>query len=400
MDKNNIILEKDIFLREKINERMVDGGFNSISKFELFIWDLEIFLQLQARLGDKIILKGGAATQFYIPVAFQRTSIDIDMICLVSPEEIHKVIYDIENELAGNGDYFKFRLYIPKKPRIGLDMLETYYMTVPSICSDEELYATKGKQEVKIEFIFLKDEYEINKIKNIELFALATKNIFNILAFENLFADKLTTIGPNTIGVSDDRMDEQIKQIYDIITLFINNIEKVLDNKKLIQDNYRKVAKLECQIHNIEYDETLLFEDMRLFLKRLQNIENDNNLLQKANDFQALYLRKSVNRDKAEWVIVGYQLELLINYIFNNDQRLYDFKQIEELIETLQFAHIKGPERGKQSKKVREILAKEYESSPDISEDLFRKRIDRIIWELIMFVDFKKIKEKIDLIIK
>ena len=52
------------------------GGFNSLSKFELFIWDLEIFLQIQKRLGDKIILKGGAATQFYIPISAQRTSID------------------------------------------------------------------------------------------------------------------------------------------------------------------------------------------------------------------------------------------------------------------------------------------------------------------------------------
>lgn len=40
-----------------------------------------MFLQLQKKIGDKIILKGGAATQFYIPIEKQRTSIDIDMIC-------------------------------------------------------------------------------------------------------------------------------------------------------------------------------------------------------------------------------------------------------------------------------------------------------------------------------
>ncbi len=82
INEDNLILEKKIFSRTEIEKRMVEGGFNSLSKFELFIWDLEMFLQIQKKLGDKIILKGGAATQFYIPAAAQRTSIDIDMICL------------------------------------------------------------------------------------------------------------------------------------------------------------------------------------------------------------------------------------------------------------------------------------------------------------------------------
>lgn len=58
----NLILEKEVFVRSEIEKRMKEGGFNSISKFELFIWDVEMFLQLQKKLGDKIILKGGAAT--------------------------------------------------------------------------------------------------------------------------------------------------------------------------------------------------------------------------------------------------------------------------------------------------------------------------------------------------
>lgn len=116
INKENLILEKDVFLRTEIEKRMNDGGFNSISKFELFIWDLEMFLQLQRKLGDKIILKGGVATQFYIPVTSQRSSIDIDMICLASREEVHKIISEIENEFSGVRDYCKFRLYKPKKP--------------------------------------------------------------------------------------------------------------------------------------------------------------------------------------------------------------------------------------------------------------------------------------------
>ncbi len=47
INDENLILEKSVFLRESIEKRMADGGFNSFSKFELFVWDLEMFLQLQ-----------------------------------------------------------------------------------------------------------------------------------------------------------------------------------------------------------------------------------------------------------------------------------------------------------------------------------------------------------------
>ena len=400
INKDILILEKEVFSRSEIEKRMTDGGFNALSKFELFIWDLEMFLQLQKKLGDKIILKGGAATQFYVPVTSQRTSIDIDMICLASRDEVHQIISEIENEFVGVGDYCKFRLHVPKNPKLELDALETYFQTVPSICNEQELFTTKGKQEVKIEFIFSKDEYEINKIKQPELFALETVNEFNVLAFESLFADKLTTLGPNTIGISDERSDEQVKQIYDVITLFVSNLDQVLKNKQLIKEKYEKMAHFECKIHNLSYDKDLLLKDMKALIDRLKNIESDSKLLQRANDFQALYLRKSVNRDRAEWAIVGYQLELLIGYIFEDDTKILQFREIDDLIMKLKFEHIKGPERGKLIREVRTILEASFGNTAGLSVDLFKKRIDRIIWEMVTFVDFKTIQGVLSEIIK
>ncbi len=67
INQENLILEREAFARSEMEKRMLDGGFNSLSKLELFVWDLEMFLQLQKKLGDRIILKGGAATQFYVP---------------------------------------------------------------------------------------------------------------------------------------------------------------------------------------------------------------------------------------------------------------------------------------------------------------------------------------------
>jgi hypothetical protein len=397
--QENLILERDVFKRTEIERRMVDGGFNSIAKFELFIWDLEMFLQLQKKLNDKILLKGGAATQFYVPITAQRTSIDIDMICLASREEVHKVISEIESEFNGEHEYCKFRFYKPKNPKLGLEALETYFVTVPSICEEKELFSSRGKQEVKIEFMFSNHRYDINKIKQPELFALETEKEFNILALESLFADKLTTLGPTTIGVSDERADEQFKQIYDVITLFISNMDRIIKNKDKVKANYEKVAKLECEMHGIPFDPENLYKDMMLLINRVKNIESNSTLLQRANDFQALYLRNIVNRDKAQWAIVGYQLKLLVEYIFQDDAKILQFREIEELIEKLKFENIHGPERGRLNREARSLLEANFKTIEGLSLDLFRKRIDRIIWELVSFVSFDAIIESLKVIL-
>lgn len=395
INQDNLILEKEVFIRSEIEKRMEDGGFNSLSKFELFIWDLEMFLQIQKKLGDKIILKGGAATQFYIPVTAQRTSVDIDMICLATHEEVYQAISEIETEFKGEGDYCKFRIYKPKNPKLGLDDLETYFETVPSICNNKELFATHGKQEVKIEFLFSEPGCSINKIKQPELFALETEKEFNVLSLENLFADKLTTLGPTTIGVSDARADEQFKQIYDVITLFISNMDQINRNKDLVKTNYEKSAIIECKMHGIAYDQETLFQDMKLLIDRVKNIENDSSLMQQAVNFQSLYLRRIVNKDKAQWAIVGYQLDLLTDYIFLNDTRILKYREIEDFIEKLKFEAIRGPERGTKIRDVRNALEKQFGSIDKLSKDLFRKKMERIIWELICYVTLYEIKDSI-----
>ena len=47
-----LMINESAFNRDDIQARIDTLGFNNISRFELFLWDLEIFLQLQNRLGD------------------------------------------------------------------------------------------------------------------------------------------------------------------------------------------------------------------------------------------------------------------------------------------------------------------------------------------------------------
>lgn len=91
VDYQKLFHEKKDFERDTFAERMEEYGFKNMARMELFLWDLELFLQIQKIFGDRIVLKGGAATQFYLPREAQRTSVDIDI------KRIFWAVADIDN---------------------------------------------------------------------------------------------------------------------------------------------------------------------------------------------------------------------------------------------------------------------------------------------------------------
>jgi hypothetical protein len=124
-----------------------------------------------------------------------------------------------------------------------------------------------------------------------------------------------------------------------------------------------------------------------MLIQKLQNIEVNMDYLQKAFDFQSVYLRKDVNRDKAEWAIVGFQLELLVKYIFENDMKIEYFDRISLYIDKLRFKEIVGPDRGLRIRQTRNELKDKFGDNEKLSENLFLKRLDRIIWELACYYE-------------
>ena len=176
------------------------------------------------------------------------------------------------------------------------------------------------------------------------------------------------------------------EKIYDVITLFVSNVDRIISGQEKIKAFYETISKTESRIHNIAYDPGALIDDMKLFCNRVKNIENDRVFLDRANDFQSLYLRKCVNRDKAQWAIVGFQLDLLIEFLFENSTWLRSFDVITELSERLKFSDIRGPERGHMVTEARSKLQLAFSELDGLSVDIFKKRLDRIIWEIATFV--------------
>ena len=58
MDYKKLIHDESAFLCETLEARMQDYGFKNMGRMELFLWDLELFLQIQGRFGDRVGTKG------------------------------------------------------------------------------------------------------------------------------------------------------------------------------------------------------------------------------------------------------------------------------------------------------------------------------------------------------
>ncbi len=381
--KQNLIHHETCFLRETLESRMELYGLRNIVRMELFLWDLEIFLQIQDILKDRVVLKGGAAVQFYLPVEYQRTSVDIDMIFCGTKDEILRVLKEIENKLGVDERYFKFREHIPDNPKTELS-LYTFFVPIPSVCYENELRVNGGKQEIKIEFISYPCKIEISKLTGKKIFAVDSDKEYNVLSINNLFADKLTTLGPNSIGIQNDRMDEQIKQLFDIHALMTYNMEDL--DFDVIREKYLERAKIETESRKIAFNESDIIADALGQLHRLSKVDDgeDKELKKYIDDFQSSYIGRNGRKGNAEWAVVGEQVKYLMELIFIHKMSKERLKKAFEIEELLSFKHLSGAEKGRRIMELKNILIKEYAGYSSIDPKILKgKNLGRVFWSIL-----------------
>ena len=399
MNYNNKALIHDLncFERETLEERSRKFGSGNIMRIELFIWDLEMYLQIQSRLDEKIILKGGAATQFYLPIEFQRTSVDIDMICFCSKNEIENVISDIEKQFKGDGSLFKFKPHRPKEPKTDLPLL-TYFVDVPSVCTDKELYKKpSGKQEIKAEFFIEKKLCPYQMIKKPSIFALETDKNYQVISLDTLIGDKLTTLGSNTIGIPKNRLDELIKQIYDLNSLIEYNKDKIDTSE--IKKFFIQRAELECKTRNINFNLIKIVSDMRRQMRELASIDFKKNrdLEKLINDFQGLYLRKAITKSIGQWALIGDKLRNFIESIQRKRLDKECLKRSYRISDVLGFSGYEGVGRGEIVRKFRIDFSKEFSKYCEWPFDLLKgKSPQRMFWSVVSHQNIDEIDKWID----
>ena len=403
MDYKKLFHKEEAFQRETFQKRMEEFGFKNMARMELFLWDLELFLHIQKILGDKIILKGGAATQFYLPRDAQRTSVDIDMLFFGTEEEIKETMRKIEEYLGREDELFYFHKHSPKNPKTNLP-LHTYYMKVPSVLSNAERNMDRESipyQELKIEFILQPEKWEYERRTGENIFAVNSSWNYQILPLNYLFADKLTTLGCNTIGVQNERLDEQVKQFYDIMMLSRNCISEM--QCSVVKEKYLKRAEQEWNTRKItlgstlegrDYEPKYIVEDVEKQLLRYQQADSgeDAELKKFINDFHSLYLNRKVQYDP-KTVACGASLVRLMYELMISGMGWDKVKQALEIEKKLGMEHLSGPEKGQKIRELRNQFIQEFGKDSVIPASTLKgKDLKRVFWAIVNIDNLNKIE--------
>lgn len=403
MDYKKLFHKEEAFQRETFQKRMEEFGFKNMARMELFLWDLELFLHIQKILGDKIILKGGAATQFYLPRDAQRTSVDIDMLFFGTEEEIKKTLRKIEEYLGTEDELFYFHKHSPKNPKTNLP-LHIYYTKVPSVLSNAERNMERESipyQELKIEFILQPEKWEYERRTGENIFAVNSSWNYQILPLNYLFADKLTTLGCNTIGVQNERLDEQVKQFYDIMMLSRNCISEM--QCSVVKEKYLKRAEQEWNTRKItlgstlegrDYEPKYIVEDVEKQLLRYQQADSgeDAELKKFINDFHSLYLNRKVQYDP-KTVACGASLVRLMYELMISGMGWDKVKQALEIEKKLGMEHLSGPEKGQKIRELRNQFIQEFGKDSVIPASTLKgKDLKRVFWAIVNIDNLNKIE--------
>ena len=391
MDYKKLFHKEEAFQRETFQKRMEEFGFKNMARMELFLWDLELFLHIQKILGDKIILKGGAATQFYLPRDAQRTSVDIDMLFFGTEEEIKKTLRKIEEYLGTEDELFYFHKHSPKNPKTNLP-LHTYYTKVPSVLSNAERNMERESipyQELKIEFILQPEKWEYERRTGENIFAVNSSWNYQILPLNYLFADKLTTLGCNTIGVQNERLDEQVKQFYDIMMLSRNCISEM--QCSVVKEKYLKRAEQEWNTRKITLGSTLEGRDYepKYIVK---DVEKQLLRYQQADSGEDAELNRKVQYDP-KTVACGASLVRLMYELMISGMGWDKVKQALEIEKKLGMEHLSGPEKGQKIRKLRNQFIQEFGKDSVIPASTLKgKDLKRVFWVVVNIDNLNKIE--------
>ena len=389
------------FMRETLSERMQKYGFKNMGRLELFLWDLEIFLQIQSILGDRIVLKGGAAVQFYLPMEAQRTSVDIDMIFFGSKVEIEETLEKITEKLSENDVYFHFKPHKPKEPKTDLP-LYTYYTKIPTVLPQGELNEGGSDeqsefQEIKIEFIQEDRKAEYIKKTGNDIFAVSSSFEYQVLPISNLFADKLTTLGCNTIGVQNDRMDEQVKQFYDVMMIS----RYCYDDLDFETVRAKYLARAQMEWGDRRKDEPFSLEsiisDVYAQLDRYVAVDDgeDAELKKHIADFKGLYLNSRIEYAPQSVSCAALRIKMMYSLMMNG-HNWDSVKSAMQMENTLELAHLSGREKGAMVKELRTALVEgfsQYSSTP--ATILKAKGLKRVFWAVAQPDNLDEIKNMI-----
>lgn len=399
-----LINNPEYFKHETIESLKKEFKFSQSIHIEMLLWDFEIFAQLTAIHKD-FVLKGGAATQIYLPVEKQRASRDIDLATTLTEKEIENALNNVKKrfeEKVSDNEHFTWSLAKPpKEPLKKIEELHCYEIIVPT-----KVGSSFGKQNasiLKIDAIcYDKLPFRVINIESPMLFNLKLKS-FPIISKGSLIGDKLLTLADSTIGIlakNEDDYESYFKQIYDLthlIDFFVSDEEVLKDilftieHLTPIELRYRKLSK---SINEVLIDIINSLEKKKYF--DCDSLELSQNLRDSITNFRANYLNKE------EWLIQDYwaarisKIQFFTKILLNLIENKTKIEDILSIFEKLKKIEIRLAElSGDDIKKMQQSLMTHYNGDPKISKPLKNKPVKTIFYRVL---DIENVTQLLELL--
>lgn len=258
----------DSFAKSNISKIHKIYGIESWESIESHLWVYELYYQIQKRVGQNCVLKGGACAQLHLPLDVQRCTLDIDLATSLNSKELIDLLKSIVKDFNSNDFPSDFREYIPRIPLSDnkLIPMKTFLFTLP--------FKYKGKNErgfadMKMDFVFLPtDILPASYIRDGKTFGLNLKYTPFSLNQYSIISNKLLTFAVNSIGIDRYKIASFYKNIYDLYYLIneYNDLQCIKSVSEIIYDN----ICLEFSLKNMKpMDTSALLDDILITLHNL-----------------------------------------------------------------------------------------------------------------------------------
>jgi hypothetical protein len=367
-------IHDEIYFSERsIRERAKLYGFSDPLPVELFLWDCEIAAQLQSE-SEKFVLKGGAAAQLHLPVEMQRGSIDVDIVCPYTKQEIAGALSRIHERVPT----MEFEKYNPKRPKKEISMV-TYLARMPTVLPSE----SRRQREVKIDFLLEDLELPTQTVADVETFAVKIKKL-KCYSVTSLIGDKLLTLAENTIGIADSA--DIPKQVYDVSVLSEKH-NPTPEQFSEIVGIIKPVVSLEAGYRGLKTTVAEALDDVKRAMDKygvLDTPDGSPDVKRNIANFQQFYVSASQRRPLYEWCTRALRIRFLSELLKATvEKETVASEAGKEYDLAVQTAQLLTTFSGEKIKALNKQLMEAADKEIPCFKNLKGKPLQRVFWQVV-----------------
>jgi hypothetical protein len=367
------IHDEAYFSEKSICERARIYGFSDPLPVELFLWNCEIAAQLQNE-SEKFVLKGGAAAQLHLPVEMQRGSVDVDVVCPFTKQEIAEVLLRIHERIPT----VEFEKYKPKRSKKEISML-TYLARMPAV-----LPSDGGRpREIKIDFLLEDLTLPTQIVTNVETFAVKVKRL-RCYSITSLIGDKLLTLAENTIGIADST--DIPKQVYDVSVLSEKH-SPTSEQFSEIVDVTKTVAPLEAGYRELKTTVAEALADVKQSMDKygvLDTTGANSDVKRNIANFQQFYVSASQRRPLYEWCARALRIRFLSELLKATiEEEIAVEEACKEYNLAIQTAQLLTTFSGEKVRALNKQLMDAADKEIPYFKSLKGKPLHRVFWQIV-----------------